>query len=228
MATLAVVPRAEIAQRAPKRSEPQWYADITKLEARLRAFQGNIIKSQYEVGCIIHKLHEMFPHGHWIAYRAQMCKRVGMSERSAHNYEQAYITIQAAGGDALVAAATMENLNLNNEFTRQVLAVAASEHPELPATKLATLAKIALHKNPAVDQLPALRRQFPSALIQRVGKGEMVDFEAWVDTPARKVRGSGLVMASLTYAQLRSVKGMVKVGQRGSFDKVQRFLKLNR
>ena len=225
MATLLVLPNA---RPEPKRSEAQWYADIAKLEAHLLVLTHNIITDQYEVGKIIHKLHEMFPHGHWIQYRKQLCQRIRISERSAHNYEQAYVVILAAGGDELVRAATMEGLNLNKEFVRQVLQVAASEHPELAAGELVKSAKITLHKNPAVDQLPALRQQFPNARIERVGKGEMVDFEAWIDIPANKVRGSGLVMASLTYAQLRSVKGIVKVGERGSVDKVQRFLKLNR
>jgi hypothetical protein len=211
---------------------PQTFTEPTcfdELEVRLRTLHESIVLNQYEAGRIIFQLHARFPHGQWLVYLKQMCKRVGMSERTARNYEEAYREMKAAGGDVLVHAAEDAGLNVNKKPVRSALADARKEHPDQSPAELAKSAKIALHKNPAVDQLPTLRQWFPSALIQRVGKGDMIDFEVWVDIPASKVqgRGSDLVNVMMTYDQLRTVKGNVRVGERGSFDKAKQFLKLN-
>jgi hypothetical protein len=162
-----------------------------------------------------------------------MCKRIGMSGRTAYNYIGVFEELHEVGGDALVEAATDAGLNLNKKPVRDAVIDARKEHPDQPPAKIAKFAKAGLkHKNHAVDQLADLKKHFPgkNIVIQRVGKGEMVDFEAWIkDIPASKVqgRGSDLVNVFMTYDQLRTVKGNVQVGERGSFDKAKRFLELN-
>jgi hypothetical protein len=90
------------------------------------------------------------------------------------------------------------------------------------------------HKNPAVDQLKDLRKQFAeyeNVSIERVGSADMSSFQVWVyDTPAKSLNGKGHVShvtVELSLDQLRTVKGNVNIGANDlTFAGVKEFLVL--
>lgn len=84
-------------------------------------------------------------------------------------------------------------------------------------------------KNPAIDQLAKLRKQFPAVQIERAGGSCMTAFQVWIDTEANnspKGKTTEIVTVELTTDQLRTVKGKFRVGANGlEYKGVQTFLK---
>src|ERR1035437_3593074 len=204
---------------------------VATLEARLQSLHQGMITNQYEAGAILTDLRERFAHGQWGIYLRQLCRRIGLSERAAKYYMESFEELQGVGGAAVVAAAKDVNLNTNKKPVRVALVEAHEENPDASPSKIANFAKIKLEgkkfKNPAIEQLVELRKRFPDVQIERVGGSDLTSFQVWVDVPAKNApKGKGLIAVQMTADQLRTVKGVVKVGANGmTAAGVKKFLK---
>jgi hypothetical protein len=242
MATPATAPAiapyiaAPSAPAQPKKTATH-SADIQALESRLQSLHQGMVTDQYEAGAILTDLRAQFPHGSWGVYLKQLCKRISLSERAAKYYMEAFEELQAVGGDSVVSAAKDVNLNTNKKPVRLALVAAHKENPTSPPDKIANSAKIDIEakraeakqkkkfKNPSIEQLVELRKQFPNVQIERVGGSDMTSFQVWVDVQARNAPKGQRVTVEMSTDQLRTVKGTVNVGANGlSATGVRKFL----
>jgi hypothetical protein len=211
---------------------------IAALESRLQSLHQDMVADQYEAGDILSELRDRFPHGQWGVYLKQLCKRINLSERATRYYIETFEQLQKVGGSPVVAAAKELNLNPNKKPVRIALVDASEKHPDATPVELANFAKIELEarqdartnkkkfKNPAIHQLAGLRKKYPTVQIERVGGSDMNSFQVWADVNAHDApKGKGKIMVELTTDQLRTVKGVVRVGANGlEYSGVKRFL----
>lgn len=234
MATPATAPAiapyiaAPSAPAQPKKTATH-SSDIQALESRLQTLHQGMVTNQYDAGAILTDLRAQFPHGSWGVYLKQLCKRISLSERAAKYYMEAFEELQAAGGEVVVSAARDVNLNTNKKPVRLALVAARKANPTAPPAKIANFAKVDMakkkFKNPAIEQLVELRKQFPNVQIERVGGSDMTSFQVWVEVQARNAPRGQSVTVELSTNQLRTVKGTVNVGANGlSAAGVRKFL----
>jgi hypothetical protein len=193
---------------------------VATLESRLKTLHESIITNQYQAGRILVELRDQFAHGQWLLYLRQLCQRIGMSQRTSYGYIESYETLREAGGNPLVHAAEKLGINVNRKPVRTALFIAHQSHPHVSPTKIANFAKMELsqkHKNPAVDQLAALRKRYNAQAdieFERLGNLGMTQFQVRLGkVNARHApRGKQTVTVELTLDQLRYVKGTFDVG----------------
>jgi hypothetical protein len=205
-------------------------ANIQALEARLTELHNSMVVSQYDAGAILTDLRQRFAHGHWGVYLRQLCKRINLSRRAADYYMETFAELQSAGGDAVVVAANAAGLNTNKKPVRSALVEVAKMNPHASPTKIAKFAKMNVaqraFKNPAIEQLAELRKQFPNVLLERVGGSCKTSFQVWITVRASKAPKGQRVTVEMTTDQLRYVPGTVTVGANGlEYAGVKKFLR---
>lgn len=225
--TLKEMATAAVARR---QSSVVPHSDIRALESRLQSLHQGIVTNQYEAGAILTDLKQRFPHGQWGVYLRQLCQRINLSRRAADYYTETFAELQSAGGDAVVVAATAAGLNTNKKPVRSALVEVAKMNPHASPTKIAKFAKMKVaqraFKNPAIEQLAELRKQFPNVLLERVGGSCKTSFQAWITVRASKAPKGQRVTVEMSSAQLRHVPGTVTVGANGlEYAGVRKFLR---
>jgi hypothetical protein len=115
-----------------------------QLEQRLVKVHGTVHRSQIEAGRVISELKKSFEHGNgWMEYSKDLYQRIGISQKTAYRYVEAFEQAESIG-TAILAEAEKAGLNLNRIPVREALIESKKQNPDATPSKIVDLTKTVL------------------------------------------------------------------------------------